>query len=128
MVNPLSDFEILLGGILIIVLAFLAYKARAIDSSGAVAGIIITFVTFVGGGAQWLIMMVDFFVTSSALTRFHYDYKKKLGSAQEKGGTRSWPNTIANGGLSAAIAVAYYYSHQDILVISFSDLSGRCTG
>ncbi len=63
--------------------------------------------------------MIVFFVTGSALTRFRYDYKKKLGSAQEKGGTRSWPNTIANGGLSAAIAVAEYYTHQEIFVIAF---------
>src|SRR5271169_3383845 len=97
---PLSDIDILLGGIFIIALAYLAYKAKAIDFPGAIAGSIITFVTFVGGGAQWLIMEICFFVTSSALTRFHYDYKKRLGSAQEKGGTRSWPNTLANGGLS----------------------------
>ena len=63
--------------------------------------------------------MIVFFVTGSALTRFHYEYKKKLGSAQEKGGTRSWPNAIANGGLSAAIAIAEYFTHQEIFVIAF---------
>ena len=36
--DPLSILEILLGGIFIIALALLAFKAKAIDSTGAIAG------------------------------------------------------------------------------------------
>ena len=117
--DPLSVWELLAGGLFILALAFLAYKSKAIDFLGAAAGVVVTFITFVGGGVRWLMIMVAFFVTSSVLTRFHYNYKQKLGSAQEKGGTRSWPNTLANGSISAAIAFAEYFSHQDLLVIAF---------
>ncbi|HZW56152.1 MAG TPA: DUF92 domain-containing protein [Nitrososphaerales archaeon] len=115
----ISPLVLLAGLVFIIALAMLAIKARAIDTSGGLAGIAITFVTFVAGGPSWLVIVVVFFVGSSILTRFRYDYKVKLGSAQEKGGTRSWPNTVANGGVAALLAVAEVASHRDIFVIGF---------
>jgi len=45
--------------------------------------------------------------------------KKRIGSAQEKGGKRSWPNTIANGGVAAAAAIGELYFHSSIFAIAF---------
>lgn len=100
-------------------LAIVAYRLKAIDGLGAGAGVVICFVAFVAGGFSWLIVIVAFFVISSVLTRFHYEQKKKLGSAQEKGGVRSWPNTVANGLIAGLAAVAEIITHQDIFIVAF---------
>lgn len=105
--------------IVIAVLAVLAIKAKAIDVSGAVVGAVICFVVFLAGGFPWLIVIIAFFVISSILTRYHYEYKKKLGSAQEKGGVRSWPNTLANGSIAALAAIAEILTHQDVFIVAF---------
>ncbi|MHB8567461.1 MAG: DUF92 domain-containing protein [Nitrososphaerales archaeon] len=112
-------WELLSGSLFIVILAYAAIRAHAIDLSGSVAGAIITFIVFIAGGARWLAIIVAFFIISSALTRVGYEYKKRLGSAQEKGGRRSWPNTVANGGVAAILALAEIYSHQQLLVVAF---------
>jgi uncharacterized protein (TIGR00297 family) len=111
--------ELVAGTILILGLAFLAVRSKAIDVSGGVLGAIICFATFLAGGLAWLLVIVAFFVISTVFTRFRYDYKKRLGSAQEKGGVRSWPNTLANGAVAGLAAVAELISHQDIFIIAF---------
>lgn len=115
----MPPWELVSGIIAIFLLALGALKLRAIDGSGALAGIVITLVVFLSGGLLWLVVMVAFFVVSSLLTRFRYDYKKRLDSAQEKGGQRSWPNTVANGGVGAIIALVFLYHENDVLVIAY---------
>lgn len=114
-----SELQLGIGLIVIAVLAVLAIKAKAIDVSGAVVGAVICFVVFLAGGFPWLIVIIAFFVISSILTRYHYEYKKKLGSAQEKGGVRSWPNTLANGSIAALAAIAEILTHQDVFIVAF---------
>jgi uncharacterized protein (TIGR00297 family) len=114
-----SEIELVVGISLIAILAFVAIKARAIDFSGAIAGAAICLVVFIAGGFSWLLVIVAFFVISSILTMYRYDYKKQLGSAQEKGGVRSWPNTVANGSIAGLAAVAEIITHQDIFIVAF---------
>ena len=109
----------LAGIILIAALAYIAVRGKAIDYPGALAGFLITLSAFLAGGFGWLFEIAAFFVISSVLTRFRYDYKLSIGSAQEKGGTRSWPNTLANGFISAIMAVAYAFSHEQLFAIGF---------
>ena len=114
-----SEIQIVIGTIVICGLGLAAYKAKAIDATGALAGGVISFVVFLAGGYSWLLVIVAFFAISSLLTRFRYDYKKRLGSAQEKGGVRSWPNTLANGLVAGFAALAEIVTHQDIFIIGF---------
>ncbi len=111
--------ELLLGLLLIALLAILAIRLGAIDVPGALAGAVISLFTFLAGGFAWLIIIVIFFGVSSLLTRFRYDYKKRIGSAQEKGGRRSWPNTLANGGIALTAAIGELYFHSDIFTLVF---------
>jgi uncharacterized protein (TIGR00297 family) len=114
-----SEIQIFIGTIAIFGLGFAAYKAKAIDATGALAGGVISFVAFLAGGYSWLLVIVSFFAISSLLTRYRYDYKKQLGSAQEKGGVRSWPNTLANGLVAGFAALAEIATHQDIFIVGF---------
>jgi uncharacterized protein (TIGR00297 family) len=115
----LTLVEISLGIILIISLAVLAIKLKAIDPSGAVSGAVISLATFMAGGFSWFVMMVIFVAISSALTRYKYEYKRKLGYAQEKMGIRSWPNSVANGGVSVIAALAELVIHSEVFAVMF---------
>ena len=59
------------------------------DVSGTFAGALICFATLLAGGLGWLAVIVSFVLISSLLTRFRFDYKQKIDSAQEKDGQRS---------------------------------------
>jgi uncharacterized protein (TIGR00297 family) len=111
--------DLLAGTVLILGLAVLAIRSRAIDLSGAALGAVICLAVFLAGGFSWLFVIIAFFGISSLFTRFRYDYKQKLGSAQEKGGMRSWPNTLANGIVAGLAALAELISHQDIFIVAF---------
>ncbi|MGI0090819.1 MAG: DUF92 domain-containing protein [Nitrososphaerales archaeon] len=117
---PIQTAAELVGGIvLIFVLAYLAVRSRSIDVPGAALGALISFAAFLAGSISWLVIIIAFFGISSFTTRVRYDYKKKLGSAQEKGGLRSWPNTVANGMVAGIAAVAEIFTHQEVFVVAF---------
>lgn len=109
----------MVGLIFIAALALVAYKAKAIDGLGAASGAVISFVAFIAGGFAWLFVIVAFFAISSVLTKYRYAYKQQLGSAQEKGGIRSWPNTLANGLIAGLAAIAEIVTHQDVFIVAF---------
>jgi len=114
-----SEPQIAVGLIVIILLGIAAYMGKAIDALGAAAGGVISLAAFLAGGFAWLLVIVAFFAISSILTKFRYDYKKQLGSAQEKGGMRSWPNTLANGLVAGIAALAEIVTHQDVFIVGF---------
>ena len=116
----MSSLLVLLGGILLIAaLAVIAFKSGAIDAIGAAAGGVISFFAFLAGGLAWLIIIVIFFGISSLLTRYRYEYKKKIGSAQERGGKRSWPNSLANAGVALAASLGELFFHSNLFTLAF---------
>ena len=116
----MSSLFVLLGGILLIAaLAVIAFKSGAIDAIGAAAGGVISFFAFLAGGLAWLIIIVIFFGISSLLTRYRYEYKKKIGSAQERGGKRSWPNSLANAGVALAASLGELFFHSNLFTLAF---------
>lgn len=115
----LGAADLIVGIVLVIALTILAVWSKSIDFQGAGLGALISLAALFAGGFAWLAIIVVFFGVSSLFTRFHYEYKRKLGSAQEKGGTRSWPNTAANGLVSGVASLGAIYAHQEIFAIAF---------
>ncbi len=93
-----TAMEAMIYFLVVVTLGFVAFKAKAVDLGGFIASIFIGYMILLGGGLYWFIVLLVFFVISSQFTKFRYNYKEKLGFAQEKGGARSWPNVLANGG------------------------------
>ncbi|MDG6926082.1 MAG: DUF92 domain-containing protein [Nitrososphaerota archaeon] len=91
---------------IVIVFALVAIKARALDRGGFLASVAVGYAIFLGGGWQWFVVIASFFIIGVAFTWYKYEYKKKLGGAQEKGGARNWPNILANGGAAAVFGLA----------------------
>ncbi len=116
---PPSLQEAILGLLLITGLGALGVKVRAIDFGGFISGIIIGFLILIGGGWSWLAVILVFFVLSTQFTRYKYAHKRTIGFAQEKGGARGWPNTVANGAVASLAAVAELFYSGSLFASAF---------
>ena len=97
--------EIIIGIILAIVVAALAWKAGSLSTSGAVAAAITGGLIFGLGGIAWAALLLTFFISSSALSRAFSRRKAALAEKFSKGNQRDWGQVLANGGLGAFLAV-----------------------
>jgi len=88
---------------IVVAFALIAIGASAIDRRGFLASLAVGYPILLGGGWKWFIIVATFFVLGVGFTWYRYEYKKSIGSAQEKGGTRNWPNILANGGVAALL-------------------------
>lgn len=85
--------------------ALAAWRLGAVSQSGAVAGGVIALVVWLAGGsASFAVLLVVFLLTLGA-TRFGYERKRRLGTAERRGG-RTAAQVVANLGVAAIVAVA----------------------
>lgn len=92
----------------VVAFAVIAIKAKAIDKRGFLASIAVGYPILLGGGLGWFVIVATFFVLGVAFTWYRYEYKQSIGSAQEKGGTRNWPNILANGGIASLFGLGEF--------------------
>ena len=89
----------------------LARILRAVDVSGAVAGVIVTWVLFMTVGPGAFAAVAAVFVLAFLTTRLGYRHKQFLGTAERRGG-RTASQILANLGTAAACGVASLLSHH----------------
>ena len=97
----------LIGFILATLIAALAYKRGSLSSGGAVGAVVTGTLIFSIGGVTWAVLLVAFFVTSSALSHYQEKTKEPLAEKFQKGHRRDWAQVLANGGCAALIAIAF---------------------
>ncbi len=93
----------------VLAFAIAAIVVKAIDGRGFIASATVGTAIIFGGGPSWFVIVAVFFGMGVSFTWYKYGYKKRLGSAQEKGGARNWPNILANGGLASVFAVGEFF-------------------
>ncbi len=89
----------------VLLFALVAIASKAIDKGGFLASVFVGYSILMGGGWTWFAVIATFFTLGVGFTYYKYEYKESLGSAQEKGGARNWPNIIANGGVAAVLGI-----------------------
>jgi uncharacterized protein (TIGR00297 family) len=99
--------NLLIGFFLGILIAFLAWRARSLNRSGAWAAALSGGLIFGLGGFSWAVLLLTFFISSSALSRAFSQRKVDLSEKFSKGGRRDWAQVLANGGLGSLLAVAH---------------------
>jgi uncharacterized protein (TIGR00297 family) len=95
----------LAGFLLAGALAFGARAVRALSPGGAVAALVVGTAAVIAGW-PWAAVLIVFFVTSSALSRFKHAAREAcIGRIVEKGDERDAVQVLANGGVFAASAL-----------------------
>jgi uncharacterized protein (TIGR00297 family) len=100
--------KLLLGLIAGVGIAALAYRARALDRSGAVAAGLLGTVVFGLGGVAWALVLLTFFITASGLSAAFKGRKSDLADDFAKGSRRDAGQVAANGGVSGLLALIYF--------------------
>jgi len=98
-----------IGFILAIIIAVLAYLAHSLNKSGAIAATIMGTIFFGLGGIPWAVLLLVFFITSSALSRLFKKRKQGLDEKFSKGHERDAGQVFGNGGLAAAFVVIHVF-------------------
>jgi len=104
--------QLLIGFILAVIIAGLAWKAGSLSRSGAWAAVFTGGLIFGLGGLPWAILLLTFFVSSSTLSRAFSKRKVGLSEKFSKGNQRDWGQVLANGGLGAILAIVYSFQPQ----------------
>jgi uncharacterized protein (TIGR00297 family) len=113
--------QLLIGFLLAILIAVLARRARALSTSGAWAAVLTGGLIFGLGGVSWAVLLLVFFISSSALSRAFSKQKTKVAEKFSKGSQRDWGQVMANGGLGAALAIGLWFTpHQDGLWLAYA--------
>ncbi len=86
-------------------LAVAAFAARGVDRSGAVAGVVLGTMIWVGLDWRGFLLLFAFFVLGTGATRFGYEAKAAARIAQEKGGRRGARNALAKTAVPALAAL-----------------------
>lgn len=110
-----------LGFILAVIVSYLAYRARSLNVSGALAAVLVGTVVFGIGGWQWAILLLMFFITSSGLSRLFKKRKQALDEKFSKGHERDAGQVFGNGGLATAFVLVHaLYPESNIGWVGFA--------
>lgn len=113
--------QLFIGFLFAILISFLAYKAHSLNKSGAIAATVTGTIIFGIGGWQWAILLLTFFITSSALSKAFKKRKQNLDEKFSKGSQRDAGQVLGNGGLATLFAgLNFFYPNEPIIWICFS--------
>jgi uncharacterized protein (TIGR00297 family) len=106
--------QFIIGLVLALGIAAAGYLAGALSKGGALAAVVVGAITFGIGGLLPAILLITFFVSSSALSRIGGVRKREVSKAFAKGGRRDHGQVIANGGLAAILSAMYGVTGEKI--------------
>src|SRR6476659_9756680 len=98
--------QLLLGFVLSALIGAVGYRGGSLSRSGVLGAILTGTLIFGLGGIVWGGLLVLFFVSSSLLSHWQEARKTAVADVFAKGGQRDLGQTLANGGLGAALALA----------------------
>jgi len=101
------------------IIAWAGYRGRSLSPSGAVGAILVGTLTFGLGGWTWGLLLIAFFISSSLLSHYRQDDKRRLAEKFAKTGQRNLGQALANGGWGAILAIAYFCQPDPILFAAF---------
>jgi uncharacterized protein (TIGR00297 family) len=95
------------------------YVKGALARSGMVGAMLVGTAIFGFGGWVWGMVLITFFVLSSALSTYKASLKETLAEKFAKGSRRDLGQTLANGGLGALIALLAWTLQDSGLLVAF---------
>ncbi len=118
------------GAAIALAISLLARRARSLDTGGAAVATVAGTLALLAGW-RWGVLLVVYFASASALSRFGAARKDaRTSSVIEKGGARDAWQVLANGGvfaLAAALAVAVPQYEQRWLALGVAALAASAS-
>lgn len=111
--------QLLLGLLLSAAVGGLGYWRKALTASGLVGAILVGTLILGFGGWIWGLVLITFFVSSSLLSRYRRADKEALATAFAKDSRRDLGQALANGGVAAALAVAFASYPEPVLFAAY---------
>jgi uncharacterized protein (TIGR00297 family) len=106
--------QLALGFLLAGGIGVLGYRRQALSRSGVLGAIITGGLIFGFGGWSGAALLLGFFLSSSALSRFKETQKEKLAEKFSKGAQRDLGQALANGGVAALCMSLYGLTSQPL--------------
>jgi uncharacterized protein (TIGR00297 family) len=101
-------------------IAFLAYKKHTLAPSGAIAAALVGSLVVIGASWWGGVILVAFFVTSSALSLVRAKRKPERAARQARGHRRDAVQVLANGGVATICAVLFGLTSEPALFAAFA--------
>jgi len=108
--------QLFIGFILASTSSYIAFRAHSLSKDGAIAAMFMGTLVFGFGGWQWAVLMLGFFVSSSALTHIFKNRKKDLDEKYSKGGQRDAGQVFSNGGIASVFVLVHALQPQSAWV------------
>ncbi|XP_076861596.1 transmembrane protein 19 isoform X2 [Brachyhypopomus gauderio] len=104
--QPVSPWRWLFSVLVPVVLSSRALKRRSLDRGGALGALLVGFVLSMAN-MSFFVALLTFYVTSTKLTRWRGEIKKRIDSEYKEGGQRNWVQVFCNGGVPTELALLY---------------------
>lgn len=122
----MRPLDVLIGAVFAGVIALVAWRARALTRSGAVAAFVVGTLTYAAGTVGFTLVLLAFFVSSIVLSRVGRARKRALLDVG-KGGARDALQVIANGGVATLCAVGFGFTHDALWALAFAGAYAAAT-
>jgi uncharacterized protein (TIGR00297 family) len=96
------------------VLGYAAWRARAVDQTGLIAGLAIGAIVALTLALPGWLVLAAMFALGTAATRWKYESKRAAGIAQESGGQRGWIHATAKCAVACACAVGAWLGYAQL--------------
>jgi uncharacterized protein (TIGR00297 family) len=111
--------QLAFGAALAALVALVAFRARALTLSGAVAAFAVGTCVFGAGGWPYAAVLFAFFIPSTVLSRIGRARKRQLVDVGKHGARDGW-QVLANGGVAALCAVLAIAMHKAPIAAAFA--------
>ena len=98
----------------------LALWRGSVDPGGALVGVAVGTVIFAAGGPFFWLILMAFFVSSTALGWVRPGEKEALKAIHQKGNRRDLFQVLANGGMGAVMALLFGLTHDPGWALGFA--------
>ncbi len=108
--------QILIGILAGILISLIAWRAGSLSTSGAIAAAITGAFIFGIGGWPWAVLLLTFFITSSALSKAFRKRKTFINEKFSKGNQRDWAQVLANDGVGTILVLITPFLHDQFWI------------
>lgn len=116
-----NGLQLFIGILLALLVALAARRAHALSNSGALAAFVLGSVIFGLGGLGWAVLLMGFFISSSALSRFAQGRKATLAEKFSKGSERDAGQVAANGAVGGLFVILHFlFPHSTLPWAAFA--------